>query len=177
MRRKNIKERVKEYFFMYPTAKKRVRQLDRELKLPLPSVIRYVKELEKEGILKSTIIAGMKIYAADRISKTFLFEKRLFNLRQLFYSGLIEYLDEMLSNPTIIIFGSYAKGEDREESDIDLYIETACKERLGMDKFEMQLQRRIQLFVYKDIHKVENKQLANNILNGVVINGFTEVFK
>jgi len=52
MKTYNIKEKIKEYFFMNPTAKLRVRQMERELKLPLPSVIRYCRELEKEGILR-----------------------------------------------------------------------------------------------------------------------------
>ena len=47
---KNIKQLIEEYFFNYPSTKIRVRQLERTLKLPLPSIIRYCKELEQEGI-------------------------------------------------------------------------------------------------------------------------------
>ena len=65
----NIKERIKVYFFIHPTVKMRVRQIERVLKLPLPSVIRYCKELEKEGILKKTTIVGISAYSADRSSK------------------------------------------------------------------------------------------------------------
>ena len=57
---KNIKDKIKEYFFVNPTVKVRVRQIERELKIPLPSAIRYVKELEKEGILKNEKIAETK---------------------------------------------------------------------------------------------------------------------
>ena len=51
MKRKDIKQSIKEYFFINPSSNLRVRGIERTLKLPLPSVIRYCKELEKEEIL------------------------------------------------------------------------------------------------------------------------------
>ncbi len=177
MERKDIKSRVKEYFFLHPTEKLRVRQIEREIKVPLPSAIRYTKELEQEGVLKSSSVASITLYSADRTSTSFLLEKKLYNLRSLFSSGLVDFLVQELSNPAIILFGSYARGEDVEKSDIDLYLESAKKEPLLLVKFEKKLQRKIQLFKYKDISKVENKELANNIINGITLNGFIEVFK
>jgi len=47
MKQKDIKQIIKEYFFVNPTTKLRVREIERTLKLSLPSVIRYCKELEK----------------------------------------------------------------------------------------------------------------------------------
>lgn len=82
-----------------------------------------------------------------------------------------------LSNPAIIVFGSYARGEDTEDSDIDLYVETSSKKKPNLKKYEDRLKREIQLFVYKDIHKIKNKELANNIINGIALNGYVEVFK
>lgn len=173
---KDIKTKLKEYFFLNPTIKLRVRQIERELKVPLPSVIRYTKELEQEGLLKSTKIANITTYSADRASKTFLLEKKLFNIYQLNTSGLLDFLIEELSNPAIVVFGSYAKAEDVENSDIDLYIETPSQKKINVEKYEKILQRKIQLFMYKSLPDVENKGLANNIVNGIVLNGFMEVF-
>jgi len=172
---KSIKNRLVDYFFKYPTTKLRVRQIEREVKVPLPSVIRYTKELESERILKSEIIAGVKLYSADRTSKIFLNEKRLFNISLLFKSGLIDLLVNELSNPTIIVFGSFAKGEDIERSDIDIYIESTKKIK-NLTNFEKKLERNIQIFQYKKINEIKNKELANNIINGIVLNGFLEAF-
>lgn len=177
MIKKSIKNKLKEYFFQNPSLKLRVRQIEREVGIPLPSAIRYVKELEKENILKSSKIANIIVYSADRSSKNFLLEKKLFNLKQLYSSGLIDFIVEEFSNPTMILFGSYSKGEDLEESDIDLYIETNSKKKIHFEKHEKKLQRKIQCFVYRNIEKVENKKLANNIVNGVTLNGFVEVFR
>lgn len=176
MRRKDIKLRIKEYFFINPGAKMRVRQIEKVLSLPLPSVIRYCKELEKEEILKIVKTGNVVFYAADRSSETFVLEKKLFNIKQLYNLGLVDYLKRELHNPTIIVFGSYSKGEDIENSDIDLYIEST-KKIVNMDKFEKILKRKLSVFVHKDIREVKNPHLANNILNGIVLNGYMGVFK
>lgn len=177
MTMKDIKIRIKEYFFLNPTTRLRVRQIERMVQVPLPSVIRYTKELEQEKLIKSAEIANVKVYSADRNSKYYVLEKKLFNLKRLFSSGFIDFLVEELHNPTIILFGSYARGEDIETSDIDLYIETPSKKTINVSSFEKKLQRRIQLLVHKSIKSVENKELANNIVNGIPLHGFLEVFR
>jgi len=176
MKNKNIKEKIKEYFFINPSIKLRVRQIERELKIPLPSVIRYVDELEKEGILKKEKTGEVTFYSADRSSKNFLLEKKLFNIKSLYNSELIDFLVKELSNPTIVVFGSFSKGEDIEGSDIDIYLETPSKEKINLEKFEKRLKRKIQNFNYSSIQKVPNHHLRNNILNGIILNGFVEVF-
>ncbi len=176
MKRKSIKRVLKEYFLLNPTAKLRVRQIERLLNLPLPSVIRYCKELEKENLLKKEKISNIYLFTANRASQKYLLEKRLFNIKQLFDSGLIDSLVKEYSNPSIVLFGSYAKGEDLETSDIDLYIQTPSKKEISVEKFEKILKRKIQMFVHKNIKDISNPHLANNILNGITMNGFVEVF-
>ncbi|MBR9675878.1 nucleotidyltransferase domain-containing protein [Candidatus Woesearchaeota archaeon] len=177
MIKKSIKERIKEYFFVNPTAKLRVREIERTLSLSLPSVIRYCKELEEENILTTNKIGSVTFYTAKRNNESFLLEKKLFNIRSLYVSGLVEYLKKELSNPVIILFGSYSKGEDVEDSDIDIYIETQADRKIGLGEFEKKLKRKIQVFTYKSINDIKNVHLTNNILNGVVLNNYVEVFK
>ena len=177
MKGKNIKQTIREYFFINPNAKLRVREIERILKLPLPSVIRYCKELKKEEILSITKTGTVSFYTANRASEKDILEKKLHNIRQLYESGLIEYLKIELSNPTIVLFGSFAKGEDTEESDIDVYIETHSKKKVSLEKFEKLLERKIQVFWYKNLNEISNPHLANNIINGITLNNYIEVFK
>jgi len=176
MKQKNIKEKIAEYFFIHPTEKLRVRQMENVLRIPLPSVIRYCKDLETEGILKIIRIGNVTLYTADRTNENFLLEKKLFNIRQLYKTGFVGFLRQEFHNPPIILFGSYARGEDTEGSDIDVYLETREKKECRTDKFEKMLHRRIQVFRHKHIRDVRNPHLANNILNGATLNGFVEVF-
>jgi predicted nucleotidyltransferase len=175
MRTKSIKKRLKEYFFINPTAKLRVRQIEREVNIPLPSAITYAKELEKENILQSTIIGGMRLYTTNKSSQEFLIQKKLFNIYQLHITGLLEYVKKEYNSPTVVLFGSYSRGEDIESSDIDLYIETPSKKTIDLAKYHKTLHRKIQVFKYKSIRDIENKELANNIINGVTLLGFIEV--
>lgn len=177
MKQNNIKITIKEYFFVNPSAKLRVRQIERELKIPLPSVLRYVKELESEDILSTLNLGNVVFYTANRSSNKYLLEKKLFNIFSIYNSGFIDFIMKELSNPPVIVFGSYAKGEDLENSDIDLYIETQSNRDLRLENFEQILKRKIQIFKYQNIHKVKNPYLANNIINGVILNGLVEVFQ
>ncbi|MEM2131426.1 MAG: hypothetical protein QXR96_02800, partial [Candidatus Woesearchaeota archaeon] len=78
----------------------------------MPSVIRYCKELKKEGILTKLIIGKVVFYTADKENENYLLEKKLFNIKSLYKTGLIDFLKIELFNPTIIVFGSYSKGDD-----------------------------------------------------------------
>ena len=176
MIRKSIKETIKDYFFMHPTEKLRVRHIERTLQLPLPSVIRYCKELKKEDILTITKIGNITFYTANRTHATYTLEKKLFNIKQLHESGLLTYLREALNNPVIVLFGSYANGEDTESSDVDIYIETPSKKEINVKKYEQILQRKIQTLKHKNIKQIQNIHLANNIVNGITLNNSIEVF-
>lgn len=176
MIKKSIKEKIKEYFFTHPSAKLRVRQVERVIGVPIPSAIRYCKELEEEGILQSLNIAGVHLYTADSSSPHYLLEKKCFNLKTLHNSGIIEYIKKRCGDPPIVVFGSFAQGEDYEESDIDLYIETPLKAFSLPKKVTKLLNLNVHLLIYEKIEKVENPYLRNSILNGITLNGLIEVY-
>ena len=157
MKKKDIKTTIRNFFFLNPTIKIRVRQIEKKLALPLPSVIRYCKELKKEGILTIAETGGVVFYTADRASEHYLLEKKLFNIRQVHVSGLIDYLKVSLNNPVIII-------------------ETPSKKGINVEKCERSLQRKIQLIRSDSIKNVSNIHLANNIINGIILNNAIEVF-
>ncbi len=171
-----IKTKIKEYFFDNPTARLRLRNIERELSLPFPSVVRYCKELKEENILKIVEISGIRFYTATR-QEEFLLQKKLYNIKRLHESGLIEHIKKELSNPPIILFGSYSRGEDVEDSDIDIYIETPSTKKISLDRFAQELKREIQIIRHKSIKEISNPRLANNVVNGIILNGFVEVFR
>jgi predicted nucleotidyltransferase len=170
----NLKTRLKEYFFRHPSSRLRVRQIERMVHIPLPSAIKYARELDREGILKVTTIAGVRLYSADISSKKFLLEKKLFNIFELYSVGLVDYLIKNHSNPVIIVYGSYAHGEDIETSDIDLYIETTEKVS-NLTSFERKLCRKIHVQTSASLKSLDNIHLANSIMNGIILNGFVEI--
>jgi len=106
-------------------------------------------------------------------------KKKAYNVDQLYGSGLIAYLLEELAYPTIVLFGSYAKGENHESSDIDIFVLADEKKHPDLTKYEKALGAKIQLFLHTREEftqlKKTNKELINNVLNGIRLEGYLEV--
>jgi predicted nucleotidyltransferase len=176
MKIKSNKEKLQEHFFVHPTSTLRVREIERATGLPLPSITKYLKELLTEGILQEKIVGKTKFYTANRGANSYRNKKILFNIQTIFEAKLIEHIIKEYHNPAIRLFGSYAKGEDTEDSDIDIYVQTPLK-TIKLDTYEQQLKKKIHVFAYKSIRDIENIELANNIMNGIPLNGYIEVFQ
>ena len=64
-------------------------------------------------------------YRGNYMNEKFLALKRSLNLYNIYSSGLVSALIDLYKVPECIcVFGSFAKGEDIKESDIDLWIKT-----------------------------------------------------
>lgn len=97
--------------------------------------------------------------------------KRADNLKQLYESGLVSFLYENLAGATIILFGTYSYGDDAINSDIDIAIIGTKEKKLNLEKFEKILKREVILNYYDSFNNIKNKQLLNNILNGITLGG------
>ena len=170
-------------FFMKESGKEfHVRQLSKLLKKSPTTISKYLKDFEKEGILKSERKFNHLLFKADIESKKFKKLKVDYNLELLESSGLIDYLVKEFNHPeAMVLFGSFAKAENISKSDIDLLIVSPLKKEIKLDRFEKKLGNKIQLFVHskKEIEKIKekNKGLLNSWINGIVIHGYLEVFK
>ncbi len=132
-------------------------------------------------LVKLNIIWRIK---ANQRSWYFIRDKIVYNLSIIYQSGIVEFLANYFGNPKIIvIFGSFRKGEDISNSDIDIAIETdrmnedkylldRCKELKG---YESLFDRKIQIHLFD--RKNVDINLFNNIANGIVLFGFLEVNK
>jgi predicted nucleotidyltransferase len=96
--------------------------------------------------------------------------KRVENLKNIYLSGLSDHLEESLAGSTIILFGSYSRGEDTNRSDIDIAVIERKQKDINLGKYEKMLNRKIIINFY-DSWKDINKNLKNNILKGIVLHG------
>jgi predicted nucleotidyltransferase len=135
--------------------------------------------LLKLSIIREEIIEKGKrkfpVYKANINSETYRKYKKIFNLIAIHESGLIEFLSDSLSPRSITLFGSYQRGEDTEDSDIDIFVE-CNKEAIKLDKFEDVLSRKIELHFKTDFQRYPD-ELKNNIINGIVLKGFLVGYK
>jgi len=176
--RKDAVAQIKDYFFQHPTTTIHLRELARQTGLSPPAVKRGAERLVKEGLLRREKGRAVTNFQA-KDDERFRSEKQAWNINQLFTSGLIDHLEEALAHPTIILFGSYARGEDWEESDIDLFLITDEQRELHLTAYENKLKRTIQTFIHATTAFQElcanNPELMNNVLNGLTLRGFVKV--
>jgi len=174
-------DRIINIFIENPHKEYHIRELSRILKISPTTTSKYLNKLNKEKILISKKERGHILFKADTESKAYKDLKLYSNIRKIRQSGLIDFLTSELNQPeSIILFGSFRKSTNTPSSDIDLFISTPIKKEIKTEKFEKILKHNIQLFIYsKDEFKLlkkKNKELINNMINGVSLDGFLEVF-
>jgi predicted nucleotidyltransferase len=184
MLRKDNRYKILRVFFDNPNPKGvgfQLREISRKVNIAPPSVKKYLDELSKEeGYGYPLIIKGehrvhrYPVYMANRASEYFRFLKKIDMITRLYESRILQYLYEKCIPGAIVLFGSASKGEDLEDSDVDLFL--LCKERkLDIGRYEDCLKRRISVLFEENFNKL-SKELKNNILNGVILQGYLKVF-
>ena len=121
----------------------------------------------------------MPYYLANRNSKKFRSEKKMYGLMLLEKSGLFEHLNSCKNIKTAILFGSFARGNWSKSSDIDLFIYGDNKE-FNQEIYEMKLHREIQIFSYKNtktLKKNLDPTVIPNIVKGFFITESMEPFE
>jgi len=145
-----------------------VREYSRLMKISPPTSSKLLLNYNKKKLLLMEKDKNYIYYYANKNSKDFIDLSRIYwRIKSL---DILEYLDKTLLSPTIILFGSLAKAEAKQDSDIDLGV-IAHKKELKLSEFERKLKRKIQLFFFDSIKDVNNKELINNIINGYVLKG------
>ncbi len=166
--------RVLKVFLDSPTQEFGLREISRLIRLAPPSVLNYLKEFEKDNLVRKFVSKGRPAYKAERENENFIFYKKLSMLYELHTSGLIEYLWHKLAPKTLILYGSYAKGEAIEQSDIDIFV-VGKKKEIELEKFEKIFGKEIQLMFEENFEKV-SKEFKNNLMNGIVLRGYLKLF-
>lgn len=171
-------EKTLKYFFINPTKKASLLEISRTTNLAHTSTKKNLDKLLKLNLIKKSIeIRGTRkfpLYSAN-INNIFKNNKIIYNLHTLLNSGLMEFLEDNLTPKSIVLFGSYLRGEDLENSDVDLFIECK-KQELNLKKFEKILNRKIELH-FNPSFLTYPMELKNNMINGYVLKGFLEGYK
>lgn len=173
-------DKILKLFIETPEKEFYVREIARILKKSPTTISKYLKELEKKGILKSEKKFNHLIFKAND-SEEFKQRKLSYNLEIIKSSGLVDFLVQEYEPEAIILFGSFAKSDNSKKSDIDLLLVTGRKKETKLEKFEKILNHKIQLFVHskEELEKIrqKNPELMNNWVNGIKLYGFFEVFR
>ncbi len=131
--------------------------------------------LQKEGLI--LLVKGktnLNTVELNRDNKKTLELKRAENFKLFVESGIIDYLEDNYPGSTIVLFGSYARGDDTYSSDIDLAVIGSKKKEINLLKYEKLFEKEIRINYYKYLSEINN-HLKSNICNGIVLSGGFEL--
>ena len=169
-----------EIFFENPTKRFQLRELARASKMSTTGAKSALLELLEDNLIARTKEKKYEYYEANKDDITYKIVKKFFNIKTFYDVGLIDFLEKRLNHPeAIFLFGSSARGEDAERSDVDIFVLTSVKKDLDLGMFRKKLKRDIKLLIMNkdEFEKAKDKspELVNNIVNGVNLRGFLEV--
>ncbi len=105
-----------------------IREVEKLLKISSRTALVTLAKLEKVGILKSIMKGKIKLYSIRKtiLSREFFllaeqYKKIRFLERNHLVKEILEKVDGFMEG-IVVVFGSYAKGLQKEDSDLDLFI-------------------------------------------------------
>ncbi len=157
--------KVAEIFFIEPTKVHFIKEISKKISLAPTSVRLHIETLLSENLIEKVKSEPFFGYKSLRENSDFIFQKKVSNLILLQESNLINKLKEKYPK-SIILFGSYNKGEDIESSDIDIFVDLN-KFKFDSSEFERSLKRKIHLIFRQE----PNKSLLESINQGTLLFG------
>ncbi len=152
------------------------RQIANYLNVTSPAVTKALPYLEKEEFIKISKDKDSKRLSIElnRNNPNVIQLKRVDNLSLIYETKFADYLEKEFIGGTIILFGSYSRGEDNFNSDIDIAIIGRKEKNLDLVKFEKMFERKINVNFYSSFKEIHN-DLKESILNGILLLGSVEL--
>ena len=117
-------QKVAEVLFLFPEKEFSLSDLAKEAGVAKANMGKILDELYKIEFIKIIKLSKIWRIKANQTSQNFIKNKIIYNLNSLYQSGLIEFVNEYYNNPkAVILFGSFRKGDDISDSDVDIAIE------------------------------------------------------
>lgn len=166
-------ESVLGLFFNNPTKEWHFWEVLKEAGIARSKADRWLKKFIKEGLIRRVKEKGkMPYYISSYDTAPYRNKKKLFALNKLYGSGFLNHLASLPKAKTVIIFGSFARSDWYNNSDVDLFIYGESK-GLKLAEYELKLGRDVQVFACsgkKELNKL-GEALIKNILKGNIIKG------
>jgi len=159
--------------------KSHLREIGRTLNTPHSTILRKINGLIKENILDYNQEGKNKIFFIKQNlkSKNYIYSAEIYKLLKLLKKHpelaiIFEKIKKNTQKGMIILFGSYTKGNSKEESDIDIYIET-------LDKNIKEKINRINTKISVKLGKFDKKSLLIKeiIKNHIIIRGVEDFYE
>ncbi len=172
----NLQQEIIRLLFIKVGNKLNARQISRLLDVSHPAVSKALPLLEKQNLIKIDKDKETKRFSIEinRDNHKIMQLKRADNLKLLYESGFVDFIEKEFAGGTIFLFGSYSRGEDTIKSDIDIAVIGRKEKIIDLEYYEKILERKININFYESF-KTIHKNLKENILNGIILIGGVEL--
>jgi len=120
--RSEITKQLLNYFFLNPHESLYVNELERKLKLDKRNLVKKMRELENEGLLKSQIRGNLKLYSINKDYPLYKEYNKIILKTVGFEDRLKKILEGIEGIKEAYLYGSYAQNSMDVHSDIDLLV-------------------------------------------------------
>jgi predicted nucleotidyltransferase len=172
--------RIQRWFFAYPEKEFSFNDICKGTDTAKTTGKKVITELENMQIIKRTVTGQLWRLQANRESPAFRRMKIVNNLDMLYATNVIDFiLKNYPQARTIVLFGSFRKGDDISPSDIDIAVEIPGTTQLRVeqagviDRFGYRENVKVSLHIFA--RNTVDPNVFANIANGIVIYGFLEV--
>jgi len=176
--RSKVTGKILNYFFLNPNSTLYVNELSQKLNLDKRNLVKKIKDLENEGILKSRPRGNLKLCYINKkfplyneykkiVLKTLGLEKRITNL-----------LKDTKGVHKAYIYGSYARNRLAVYSDIDLLVIGSHKIitlQKGLTSLQKEIDREINVVNMNEKDFNERKKKGDPFIKGMLKNKHIEI--
>lgn len=129
---------VLELFIKNPYERYYLREASRILEISPMTVKRSLDFLVEEKLLIKEKFKNQILYKANMKSSAFKYMKTAYNLAWLEEKGIVDFLKEKLTGlSSLVLYGSYAKGENDDKSDVDLLAISASSKKRDISLLDL----------------------------------------
>lgn len=166
-----LREGLLNLYFANPNKKFYLRELERILDFSVANIRRELIKLKKIGLFRIENRGNLTYYYLNKSFPLFQELKSIISKTSGAPRMLKESLKKVKGIECAFIYGSFAKGEEKEASDIDLFIIGKVDEGKLIDeanKLEKKLQREVNFTLYEKGDFEQKKKEANPFILEVI---------
>ncbi len=167
------------WFFACPTKEVSLTDLTTLTKVSKTTANRIVTQLKKEGFLKIIHLGNTWRISCNPNHPYNIERKIAYNLQLVYESGTLSEVIKHFGSPrSIILFGSYRKGDDIDSSDLDIAVEMLDNEETRIFELgiipQLGYRKNVRVNILKFTRNKVDLNLFANLANGIILYGFLE---
>jgi len=170
--------KVLNYFFLNSGSSLYVNELSEKLSLDKRNLVKKLKELENEGLLKSESRGNLKLYSGNEKYPLYNEYKRIILKTLGFEKKLTDLLKDLKDIKTVYIYGSYAEDRLSVHSDIDLLVvgnHKIVSLQKKINSLQKEIDREINIVNMDESDFNKRKKTGDPFLMGILKNKHIEI--